>query len=56
MDLPYWVEEDIRKLPADFTGQLVIVIDCWTGGVSRLETKTSRQAPKPGEMNKHVRK
>ena len=54
MELPYWVEEDIRKLPADFTGQ--IVIECWHGGVTRVDTKTSRQAPKVGEMKKDDRK
>lgn len=54
MEVPHWVEEDIRALPADFTGQ--IAIECWRGGVTRVDTKTSRQAPKVGEMKKDDRK
>lgn len=50
MELPHWVEEDIQSLPADFTGQ--IVLECWRGGVTRIDTKTSRQAPKVVTMKK----
>ncbi|MBC7839479.1 MAG: hypothetical protein H7Y39_12685 [Nitrospiraceae bacterium] len=48
MNLPLWVQEDIERLPAEFTGQIVVV--WWQGGVSRVETKTIRTAPKVGEM------
>jgi hypothetical protein len=51
MNLPQWVQKDIEKLPADFTGQIVIV--WWQGGVTRLETKTIRTAPKAGEMKQN---
>jgi hypothetical protein len=54
MEFPYWVAEDIQRLPANFTGQLVV--ECWQGGVTRVDTKTSRQSPKPGEMKRDVRK
>lgn len=54
MELPQWVEEDIRTLPADFTGQLVL--ECWCGGVTRLETTTRRHGPTAGEMKKDDRK
>jgi hypothetical protein len=47
MNLPQWGQKDIEMLPADFTGQIVIVY--WQGGVSRLETKTICTAPKAGE-------
>lgn len=47
MELPHWVEENTRALPAEFTGS--IVIECWRGGVTRADTKTSRPAPKVGE-------
>jgi len=45
--LRHWVEEDIESLPANFTGQ--IVLEVWRGGVTRIDTKSSRQAPKVGE-------
>ena len=35
-------------LPAEFTGK--IVVEHWKGGVTRLDTKTSRTAPKAGEV------
>lgn len=44
MTLPHWVEEDIRKLPDNFTGQ--IVIECWDGGVTRRDIINRRSAPK----------
>jgi len=44
--LPHWIEEDIESLPANFTGQ--IVLEVWCGEVTRIDTKTSRQAPKVG--------
>ena len=47
MKLPLWAEDDIESLPKDFTGQIVIVF--WQGGVTRIETKTIRTAPKVGE-------
>ena len=48
MNLPHWVQQEIDRFPAEFTGQIVIV--GWAGGVSRIETKTIRTAPKAGEM------
>ena len=47
MHLPQWVRNEIELLPAEFTGQIVIV--GWAGGVSRIELKTIRMAPKAGE-------
>lgn len=46
MKLPLWVEDEIEALPKDFSGQIVIV--CYQG-VTRIETKTIRMAPKVGE-------
>lgn len=37
-------------LPAELTGQ--IVVKYWQGRVTRLDTKTSRIAPKAGEMKR----
>ena len=54
MNLPLWVQEDIDRLPAEFTGQ--IVVEYWQGRVTRLDTKTSRTAPKAGEMKQNDRK
>ena len=54
MNLPHWVEKDIDGLPAESTGQ--IVIECHCGGVTRVDTKTSRQAPRAGEMKRDDRK
>ena len=39
-------------LPDGFNGQ--ILIECYRGGVSRIETKTSRQAPTTVEPVRHV--
>lgn len=44
MKLPHWVEEELKMLPAEFTGQ--IAIECYRGGVTKVDTKTIRQAPK----------
>lgn len=52
MNLPHWVEKEIEMLPAGFSGQ--IVIECWTGGVTRFDMKTSRTEPKPVETVRHV--
>lgn len=52
MTLPHWVEEELKMLPAEFTGQ--IVLNCFRGGVTRVETSTSRQAPKPVESVRHA--
>lgn len=52
MNLPHWVEEEIEALPAGLTGQ--IVIECNRGGVTRVDTKTSRQAPKSVEPVRHA--
>ena len=54
MKLPHWVQKDIEILPAEFTGK--IVIEYWSGGVTRPDTKTSRSAPKAGEMKRNDRK
>jgi len=51
LELPHWVLEDIRNLPTNFTGQ--ILIECWTGGVTRRDIIDRRTAPgKPGETKK----
>jgi hypothetical protein len=47
MNLPQWVQKEIELLPAEFTGQIVIV--GLAGGVTRIETKTIRTARKQGE-------
>jgi len=52
MKLPCWTEEEIKMLPTGFTGQ--IVIECWQGGVTRIDTMTRRQAPKAQEPVRHV--
>ena len=44
MELPQWVEDDIKLLPKDFSGQ--IVIEVWEGGVTRRDIVNRRQAPK----------
>ena len=43
MELPHWVLEDIRNLPANFTGQ--VIVECWTGGVTRRDIVDRRTAP-----------
>ena len=53
MNLPQWVQKEIDILPAEFTGQ--IVVEYWQGRVTRLDTKTSRTAPKVGEMKRDER-
>jgi len=52
MNLPHWVDKEISMLPDGFNGQ--ILIECYRGGVSRIETKTSRQAPTTVEPVRHV--
>jgi hypothetical protein len=52
MTMPHWVEREIEMLPAEFTGQ--IVVECYRGGVTRVDTKTSRVAPKPVESVRHA--
>lgn len=47
MNLPDWVQKEIDLLPAEFTGEIVIV--GYAGGVTRIELKTIRTAPKAGE-------
>jgi hypothetical protein len=47
MKLPHWVEKEVDLLPAEFTGQ--IVVECWSGSVTRLDTKTIYTAPKQGK-------
>jgi hypothetical protein len=47
MELPHWAEEQIARLASDFTGQ--IVIECWQGGVSRVDMTARHLAPKPSE-------
>ncbi len=47
MDLPQWVQSEIELLPPEFSGQIVIV--GYAGGVTRIELKTIRTAPKVGE-------
>lgn len=52
MKLPHWVEEEVKMLPVEFTGR--ITMECYRGGVTRVETNTSRQAPKPVEPVRHA--
>ena len=54
MKLPHWVEKEVELLPAEFTGTMIV--ECYRGGVTRVDTKTSRQAPKAGEMKMDDRK
>ena len=54
MKLPNWVEKEVNLLPAEFTGQ--IVVECWSGGVTRMDTKTCRTTPKAGEIRRDDRK
>ena len=53
MNLPQWVQQEIELLPAEFSGQIVIV--GYAGGVTRLETKTIHTAPKEGAMKSDER-
>ena len=50
MKLPHWVEQKVEHMPATFTGQ--ILIECWQGGVTRLDVKESMQAPKGVESRR----
>lgn len=43
MNMPYWVDEEFKLLYPDFTG--AVAIECYRGGVTRIDTKTSRKAP-----------
>jgi len=52
MKLPHWTEERIKMLPQGFTGQ--IVIECWQGGVTRVDTTERCVAPKPAEPARHT--
>ena len=48
MKLPHWVEKEVEMLPAEFTGTMVV--ECYRGGVTRLDIKTIYTAPKVGEV------
>ena len=48
MKLPYWVDEEFEGLPNDFSGSMIV--ECYRGAVTRVETKTIRTAPKAGEI------
>ena len=37
MQLPDWVQEAIRKLEAPKTGKVVIELECYQGGVTKIE-------------------
>ncbi len=37
MDLPAWVEEEIAKYEAPMTGKVVIEIERYLGGVTKIE-------------------
>ncbi len=54
MNLPHWVEKHIETVQPDFTGQ--IVIECWAGGVTRMDIKICLRAPKAGESKRDERK
>lgn len=49
MELPDWVERDIRSLPERFTGQ--IVVEVWDGGVTRRDIIERRTAPKTQQQH-----
>lgn len=51
MELPNWVLEDIRNLPVNFTGQ--VLVECWTGGVTRRDIIDRR--PAPGKPSEHLK-
>jgi hypothetical protein len=50
MELPPWVEHDIRSLPERFTGQ--IVIDVWDGDVTRRDIVERSTAPQAAQQNR----
>lgn len=50
MKLPHWVEKRIEEVPTTFTGH--ILVECWQGGVTRLDVKESMQAPKGAESRR----
>lgn len=54
MNLPHWVEQRIEQLPSDFSGRLIVTIDCWAGGVANLDISTKEQAPKPTVSSRHA--
>ena len=37
MDLPAWVEDEIKKYEAPMTGKVVIEIERYLGGITRIE-------------------
>lgn len=44
MDIPYWIEQRIKKIGPDFTGE--IVLKCFTGGVTRVLVTENCEPPK----------
>lgn len=52
MNLPHWVEKEIHALPSAWTGQ--IVIELWSGGVTRMDAKTIITAPKADRIERHA--
>ena len=37
MNLPDWVQDEIRRYDAPPTGKVVIEIECYQGGVTKME-------------------
>jgi len=37
MTLPAWVLEAVRRLEAPSTGRVVIILECYQGGVTKIE-------------------
>ena len=52
MYLPHWVENENKALPTAWTGQ--IVIELWSGGVTRVDWKTIMTAPKADRIERHA--
>lgn len=49
MDLPAWVLEEIRRFEAPRTGKVVIELERYQGGVTRLEIGGVIRSKPPGE-------
>lgn len=37
MNLPRWVEEELARFRAPETGKVIVVLECYKGGVTQLE-------------------
>lgn len=52
MDLPAWVQEEIRRFVAPATGKVVIVIERYQGGVTTIEIGGSVRKKPPKLLTK----